>query len=187
MINEKCAREYCSEPIENIEGYSEAIADKTQTWCCHHRLEVQGQFTNSVSLLKKCGMYFSRPANELIFVTKSQHEQIHYVLHHRLCYSMGKKYGSINGKKNAAKLTYEQRSKAGKAGGAIGGKKSKDMKFWNNGTRCIRAEECPGPEWKPGRLYFKRCSNIGNHWWNNGTVAKLSKQCPGPEWKRGRL
>lgn len=25
-------------------------------------------------------------------------------------------------------------------------------KFWNNGQRCIRAIECPGPEWVSGRL-----------------------------------
>ena len=26
------------------------------------------------------------------------------------------------------------------------------MLWWNNGISCKRAKECPGPEWKPGRI-----------------------------------
>lgn len=30
------------------------------------------------------------------------------------------------------------------------------MKFWNNGIICKRSDSCPGDEWIPGRLKFKR-------------------------------
>ena len=30
------------------------------------------------------------------------------------------------------------------------------MLFWNNGIICKRNRECPGPEWKPGRLKNKK-------------------------------
>ena len=26
------------------------------------------------------------------------------------------------------------------------------MLWWNDGVSCKRAKECPGPEWKPGRI-----------------------------------
>lgn len=63
--------------MEHIENYDKAVADKNETWDCHHRLEIQGQFRNSVKLLKRCGMYFNRPASELIFLTNEEHMRLH--------------------------------------------------------------------------------------------------------------
>lgn len=77
---------YCSEPLENIENYDKAIADKEHMWHCHHRLEVQGQFRNSKELLERCGMYWDRPANELIFLRMDEHRRLHAV---------GNKYGTV--------------------------------------------------------------------------------------------
>lgn len=31
---------YCCEDISKIENYEEAVADTTQMWHCHHRLEL---------------------------------------------------------------------------------------------------------------------------------------------------
>ena len=36
MINVK---KFCCEDISKIENYAAAIADTTQTWECHHRME----------------------------------------------------------------------------------------------------------------------------------------------------
>jgi len=63
MINEQYAKRYCCEDISKIENYEKAVNDDTQTWDIHHRLEIQGEFVNSSSLLKKCGMYFKVPAS----------------------------------------------------------------------------------------------------------------------------
>lgn len=40
MINERLAKAYCRDDIYKIENYDKAIADTTQTWICHHRLEL---------------------------------------------------------------------------------------------------------------------------------------------------
>lgn len=78
MINEKQVKQYCCEDISKIENYDKAVADKEHKWECHHRLEIQGQFRNSVGLLKRCGMYWKQPAERLIFLTSSEHRSLHF-------------------------------------------------------------------------------------------------------------
>jgi len=76
MINEKQARKYCREDISKIAGYTEAVADTTQTYICHHRNAEP--FTGFCTKdLKKMNMYLQRPASELKFVTRSEHRSIH--------------------------------------------------------------------------------------------------------------
>lgn len=77
MINLYYANAYCSEDISKIENYDKAIADKEQTWICHHRLEIHEDYRNSVSELQMMNLYWYRPASELIFVTKSEHRDMH--------------------------------------------------------------------------------------------------------------
>ena len=77
MINEKYAKKFCCEDLSLIENYELAINDTTQTWDCHHRGEVLpcGRFSRAD--LKKFGLYYNRPAAELIFLTKSEHKKLH--------------------------------------------------------------------------------------------------------------
>ena len=79
MINRRHSniQAYCSEDISHIENYQEAVNDKEHMWECHHKLEVQGQFRNSKELLKRCGMYWHRPACELIFLRHDEHRRLH--------------------------------------------------------------------------------------------------------------
>lgn len=44
-------------------------------WDCHHRLEIE--LNKSVQELKDLNLYFNRPADELIFLTKSEHIRLH--------------------------------------------------------------------------------------------------------------
>ena len=78
MINEKCAKTFCCEDLSLIENYDIAVADTTQTWDCHHRGEVLpcGRFSRDD--LKKFGLYYKRPASELIFLTKAEHTRMHF-------------------------------------------------------------------------------------------------------------
>ena len=69
--------EYCREDISLIENYDKAIADTTETWECHHRLEIQEGKTYSMKELKALRLYYMRPACELIFLTKSDHSRLH--------------------------------------------------------------------------------------------------------------
>ena len=78
MINKKNVNTYCSEDISLIENYEQAINDKTQTWDCHHRKETDENI--SVPELIKLDLYFNRPANELIFLTPTEHRSLHTYL-----------------------------------------------------------------------------------------------------------
>ena len=79
MINEKHVRKYCRDDLSKIENYEKAIADTTQTWQCHHRLELtlDGEFALTKKQLKMHDMYYNRPYYELIFLTKAEHRRLH--------------------------------------------------------------------------------------------------------------
>ena len=67
MICKKTIKNFCCDDPSLIENYDKAINDTTQTWDCHHRGEVLpcGRFSRDD--LNKFGLYFNRPAAELIF------------------------------------------------------------------------------------------------------------------------
>ena len=77
MINEYYAKSFCCEDISLIENYDKAIADTTQTWDCHHRVEILPCGRFSTDDLIKFGLYWKRPASELIFLTKTEHNRLH--------------------------------------------------------------------------------------------------------------
>lgn len=82
MIHERNAYAFCREDLSLIENYDKAIADKTQTWCCHHRDEVRVlpsgmTVCRSADELKENGRYYNCPANELIFLTRNEHQKLH--------------------------------------------------------------------------------------------------------------
>ena len=63
---------YCKD-FENIENYQKALADNFKGWDCHHRKEVELSRKELISI----GMYYNRPASELIFLTRSEHRSLH--------------------------------------------------------------------------------------------------------------
>ena len=164
MIDEKRAKKYCSEDINKMENYEKAITDKTQTWDCHHRLEIKGKFRNSTELLKKCGLYYNVPAWQLIFLTHKEHRSLH---------SLGNTYRRGKSPWNKGKTDIYSTETIRKMSEAKLGKLA-----WNKGKVGIYSAET---------LQKIREANLGTHWWNNGIICKQAKECPGPEWKRGRL
>lgn len=74
MINTKQLKKFCSEDFSLIENYAAAVADKTQTWECHHRLEDKDISRDELITL---GLYYNRPASELILLTKKEHLSLH--------------------------------------------------------------------------------------------------------------
>lgn len=71
-------RTFCSEPLENIENYKEAIEDSERLWDCHHRREIDPDGTqHSAKELMSRGLYHNRPASELIFLPHSEHARLH--------------------------------------------------------------------------------------------------------------
>lgn len=79
MVNIKKTKLFCRDDLRKIENYEAAMNDNTQTWHCHHRLELtlDGEFALSMDDLKRMGMYYHRPYYELIFLTKSEHRRLH--------------------------------------------------------------------------------------------------------------
>ena len=65
--------EYFCKDYENIENYEKALADNFKGWQCHHRMGAE----LSRKELKALDMYYNRPAEELIFLTISEHTSLH--------------------------------------------------------------------------------------------------------------
>ena len=83
MINEYNTKKFCKEDISKIENYDKAVNDTTQTWHCHHRDEVRTLPSGMTVIRSKQDLiendrYYNCPANELIFLTKSEHNTIHF-------------------------------------------------------------------------------------------------------------
>ena len=145
MISEYHAKEFCRDDISLIENYDKAIADKTQTWHCHHRRET----IFSKSDLIEIGEYYNRPACELIFLTKSEHIRLHKIGENNP--NFGKP--SWNNGKSLSAETRKKISKARK------GKPScaKGTNWYNNGVKSIRAKTCP-EGFVPGRIVCNKRS-----------------------------
>lgn len=75
MICNGTVKKYCSEDLNLIENYKQAINDKEKTWDCHHRLETDLKL--SVKELIARNMYYNRPACELIFLPQHEHLSMH--------------------------------------------------------------------------------------------------------------
>ena len=76
MINEKKVRRYCADDITKIENYDKAISS-SEIWHCHHRREIEDGIIRGVNDLKQEGLYYKRPASELVFMTLSEHRILH--------------------------------------------------------------------------------------------------------------
>lgn len=88
MINIKSAKRFC-EDVSSIENYDEAVADTTTMYAVHHRLEthkykdrkreewVERDESIPKSELIALGLYYNRPAKELVFMTQLEHKKLH--------------------------------------------------------------------------------------------------------------
>ena len=140
MICLRRAKIFCKDDISLIENFEKAIYDSTQTWHCHHRREN----ISSRKELIKIGEYYNRPANELIFLTKSEHRAIHASLMFK-----GKTTWNKGGK-----LSEETKQKMSEA---LKGKNTwiKGLHWFNNGIITVRAKSCP-EGFVRGRIKLKK-------------------------------
>lgn len=147
-------KSYCSEPLDKIEHYEEALAENFKGWCIHHRLEIQQDGTRVfMKELIDQNLYYGRPASELVFMKVSEHMTLH---------STGNKFflGKHHSAETLQKMSEAKRGKNhpffGKHHSEESRKKTSEavcgMLWWNNGISNKRCRECPGPEWKRGRI-----------------------------------
>lgn len=73
MINVELAKRYCCEDISHIENCTKALDDIETVWIVHHR---NGEKVSKEYLITH-GLYYNRPASELIFL----HPLEHFILH----------------------------------------------------------------------------------------------------------
>ena len=139
-----------------IENYDKAIADKTQTWICHHRLETytsdgERRFIDiRPEELIALDMYFHRPPNELIFLTKEEHNTLH---------SKGKKPSVESRTKmsmaaKSVKHTQEWNKKVGES----------QKKYWYNVSSEEREKRA------------KTDSEAQKKWWDEHPEAKVKSE-----------
>ena len=178
----RCWKSYCSEPLDKIEHYEEALAENFAGWCIHHRREIQPDGTRvSVKELIEQGLYYGRLAEELIFMKVSEHSSLHATGKNHPMYG---KIGAFTGKHH----TNETRQKMSVNNG----------RFWKGKTMSEETRQKISNTLK-GRIFSEETRkkialakrgnhNVkGLHWWNNGISNKYCRECPGEEWKRGRL
>ena len=158
-------KRYCSD-IENVENYEGAKKDNFKGWHCHHRLETHNSDGERRSVditmeeLKALGMYYHRPASELIFLTISEHNSLHHKGKH---------------------LSAEQKNRLSEANKgnkhALGYKHSEEIKKKISDARKDkpRSEETRNKI----RAAVKGNTNVrGRHWYNNGKISKRANECP---------
>ena len=113
-------KRFCKNP-ENIENYDKAAADNFVGWVCHHRKGVDIPREK----LKALGMYWYRPADELIFLTSREHTS----LHHK---------GKQKSEETKNKMSLQKTGR----------------RWYNNGKENRFCFECP-PGFVPGMLKIK--------------------------------
>lgn len=75
---------YCKD-YTKIENYNKALEDKFVGWQLHHRLETHTSdgerrlIDIGFEELKALGMYYNRPADELILMKRKEHRRLHTV------------------------------------------------------------------------------------------------------------
>lgn len=156
MISES-VKKFCKDDISLIENYELAVNDQIQCWDCHHRREITDN--KSVAELKMECLYFKRPAEELIFLTRAEHT----ILHNR------------NRKISESARRKMSLAKKGKSNWKKGTHLSLDTR--KKLSIAKKGKKCP--------LYAEKMT--GYVWWNNGIQNTRSKECPGEGYIRGRI
>ena len=152
-----------------IENYEIAVNDPKNTWVCHHKNGIL--LHKSAKELDEIGLYYNRPPEELIFVTKSEHKTLHNTgVNHPL-------YGTHRSLETKKKQS----------------KKLKGRTVWNKGlTGCYTNETIN--QLRNARLGKKdseeTCRKRSNslkghpswskdkHYYNNGIIQVFDFECP---------
>lgn len=161
-------KRFCKEP-EKIENYDKAKADNFKGRRCHHRLETHTSDGErravdiSVAELQALGMYWYRPASELIFLTISEHRSLHTKGESNPMYG---KQGYWKGKTgpNKGKLAGENNLMYGKKHSDETLRKMREAKKGKHASKETKKK--------------MSLQKTGRHWYNNGKENKFCYECP---------
>lgn len=164
-------KRYCCGDISKIENYEKALEDNFVGWCCHHRLETHTSYGEkrlidlSATELKSLGMYYSRPAEELIFMKQYEHTHLHHIGKPKPKSELARKHISEAqiGKKRKP-ITEDTKRKLSEAlKGNTNGRGGKGRTSPNKGVPMSDEQK-------------QKISSL--KWWNNGVVNKRSIEQP---------
>ena len=147
---------FCSDPLDKIEHYEEALAEGFKGWCIHHRLEIQQDKRVSRQELKSNGLYFNRPASELVFMKVGEHHSLHNKGNNHSEEHRQKLSAALKGKhyteKTRRKMSEAHKGKTISDETRLKMSEAHKSKHWyNNGVKSILAKNCP-KGFVPGRL-----------------------------------
>ena len=163
---EKFCKDY-----KNIENYEAAKKDDFKGWVCHHR---KGEYTPTKEL-KASKMYYHRPAEELIFLTESEHDSLHHKGKHHTEETKKKISESHKGKHHSE----ETKKKIGE--GNKGKPKSEEHKNKISKAKKGRPGKPKSAEHKQKLSEAMKGENhsaFGKHWYNNGKINIIANECP---------
>ena len=171
MANYKYYKRYCSD-IENVENFEKAAADNFNGWLCHHRLETwtsdgeRRAVDIKAAELKVLGMYWNRPAEELIFMKESEHRTLHNKGEKNPMYGRpGPNKGKHFSEEHIKKLSEVHKGKHHSE--ETRNKMSASHKNISEETRKKMSAASKG-----------NTATKGMHWYNNGKINKVCFECP---------
>ena len=168
---------YCKD-YENIENYEAAKKCNFKGWEVHHRLETHNSDGErrlvdiSHNELKALDMYYNRPAEELIFLTKSEHQFLH---------QKGRRHSEETRKKLSE--THKGKPSPNK-GKHLSEEHKKKLSETHKGKQFSEEHKNKLSEANKGKHFSeehkKKISEAkkGKHWYNNGIKNKLCFECP---------
>ena len=187
---------YCTEP-EKIENYERAKKDNFKGWHCHHRLETHNSDGErrlvdiGYEELKALGMYYNRPASELIFLTTREHNAFNkgkkgkpkseetkkkMVESHKgkkLSEEHKKKIGAANkGKKRSAEARRKLRE--ANKGKKLSDETRRKLSEANEGKKLSAETKKKMAESAKGKNTWTK----GTRFFNNGKINIRAKECP---------
>ena len=172
-------RAFCKESLDQIDNYQQALAEKFKGWCIHHRLEIQPDGTRvSMQELKSNGLYYGRPASELIFMRCGEHKRLHLIGNTN---TKGRTLSAEHCKKiaEANKGKHHSTEARKKMSEALSGENNPLFgKHRSAETRKKIAESLKGKHLSEETRKMMSEAHKGKHWYNNGVKCIKAKTCP---------
>ena len=171
-------KQYCKD-YENIENYEKAAADNFKCWCCHHRLETHNSDGErrtvdiTAAELIALRMYYNRPAEELIFLTTSEHSRLHMKgkKHALGCKPSEETKKKLSDARKGKRLSEETKKKMSKP-------KSEEHKKKLSAAKKGKTSNMKGKHLSEEAKNKISESRKGKRWYNNGKINIMSKKCP---------